>query len=127
MHKNRHLVNHDDLSKHKNELSKNVRDQIKQLVQGGIACQAIIFLIKTEFDELVSSSTIKSEQNMGLDNLYDKVSKITHGKSADRLIALFQAMPNISYVYVKHDVDSGFVTYNKPHSSKYMTALTEDG
>ena len=91
MHKNHHLVNHDDLSKHKNELSKDVCDQIKQLVQGCIACQTINFLIKTEFDEVVSSSTIKSEQNMELDNLYDKVSKIPHRKSANRLIALFQA------------------------------------
>ena len=64
--------------------------------------------------------TIKSEQNMELDNLYDDVSKIRHGKSVDQLIALFQAMPNISYVYVKHDVDSRFVTYNKPHTLKYV-------
>ena len=63
---------------------------------------------------------------MELDNLYDNVSKIQHGKSADRLISLFQAMPDISYVYVKHDVDSGFVTYNKPHISKYVTASTAE-
>ena len=63
---------------------------------------------------------------MDLDNLYDNVSKIPHGKSADRLIFLFQAMPDISYVYVKHDVDSGFVTYNKPHTSKYETASTAE-
>ena len=88
------------------------------------ACQTIISQIKKDFGEVVSSSTIKSEQNMELDNLYDDVSKIRHGKSVDQLIALFQAMPNISYVYVKHDVDSGFVTYNKPHTSKYVTAST---
>ena len=35
-------------------------------------------------------------------------------------------MPDISYVYVKHDVDSGFVTYNKPHTSKYATASTAE-
>ena len=32
MHKNHHLVNHNYLSKHKNELSEAVRDQIKSLV-----------------------------------------------------------------------------------------------
>ena len=35
-------------------------------------------------------------------------------------------MPGISYVYVKHDVDSGFVTYNKSHTSKYATASTAE-
>ena len=63
---------------------------------------------------------------MELDNLYDDVSKIPHGNSADRLIALFQAMPNISYVYVEHDVDIGSVTNNKPHNSKYVTASTSE-
>ena len=124
MHKNHHLVNHNDLSKHKNELSEAVRDRIKSLVQSGIACQTIISQIKKDFGEVLSSSTIKSEQNMELGNLYDDVSKIPHGKSAERLISLFHAMPDISYVYVKYDVDSGFMTYNKPHTSKYVTAST---
>jgi len=38
IHKYHHLVNHDDLFKHKNELSKDVRNRIKQLVQDSIAC-----------------------------------------------------------------------------------------
>ena len=59
-------------------------------------------------------------------NFYDDVSKIPHGKSADWLIALFQAMPDISYVYVNHDVDSGFMTYNKAHTSKYVTTSTAE-
>ena len=63
---------------------------------------------------------------MELGNLYDDVSKIPHGKSAERLISLFHAMPDISYVYVKYDVDSGFMTYNKPHTSKYATASTAE-
>ena len=83
MHKNHHLVNHNDLSKHKNELSEAVCDRIKSLVQSDISCQTIISQIKKDFGEVVSLLTIKSEQNMELENLYDDASKIPHGKSAN--------------------------------------------
>ena len=60
-------------------------------------------------------------QQNEIDSLYEEVSQIPHGQSAERLIKLFESMDDVSFIYVKHNANSGFVTYQKQHLDNRMT------
>ena len=66
--------------------------------------------------------------------LMDTVEK-SHGTPVDHLIVEFSMLNGMSYLYVTHDVQSGFVTYKKEkrdepivedEESKYMAFYTEE-
>ena len=53
-------------------------------------------------------------------------SDIAKVSAAEQLIKLFEGMTDVSFVYVKYHIESGFVTYTKDKGSRTnVTRLTD--
>ena len=111
-------VEKDHIKAHKTDLKETTLERVRELIDSGVTCSGIVQQIRKESGRAVSLSTVQNMKTNEIDSLFEEVSKIPHGKAADRLIALFQSLSNTSYVYVKHNMKSGFVHYQKPRSNK---------
>ena len=105
----------DNTSLNKVDINETVREAVVKYIKNGLSISNIIVAVKSIYNCNISQNTIKKYQFDELDSLYDEVKKIPHGDTAKRLIKLFESMNDVSFVYVKHNFDSGFVTHQKLH------------
>ena len=70
----------------------------------------IISLVKDIYNETVSKCSITAIRDEAINISVNEVSESPIGTTVDRLIAQFSVMNDSSFVYVKHDMASGFVT-----------------
>jgi hypothetical protein len=57
-------------------------------------------------------------RNNCIDDMIESCSERPYGSSVDKLIALFSATPNVSWIYILHNYDSGFVTHTQTSTQK---------
>ena len=85
--------------------------------------QHIIDVIKTSVEISVSLEQIKHQRE---DYIVDMIA-LMNGESkndiaqlsaAEKLIQLFENMINVSFVYGKHEINSGFVSYTKQKTNQ---------
>jgi hypothetical protein len=82
------------------------------LVLSGVAISNITIYIK-KIKINVKYKTIYNLRNEHIQQLLDSCMGNLHGNSVDKLIALFKQTKNVSFVYLLHKYNSGFLTFHK--------------
>ena len=82
-----------------------------------MAIPRIISLFKELFNETISKHSFEGIRNEESNKITNEVSKSPVGTDVDRLIAQFSLKSNVSFVYVKHDINFSFMTYKKNKNS----------
>ena len=100
-----------------------------------MAIPRIISLFKELFNETISKHSIEGIRDEESNKITNEVSKSPVGTDVDRLIAQFSLKADVNFVYVKHDINSSFMTYKKnkssainssPSSNVYISVYTAD-
>ena len=103
---------------------QNVPPAVEKLVKTSFDSQIripqIIKLVKENFGYTLSPDALYKMRSNYYVPLLDNVEKQPYGSSVDKLIAEFKTREDVSFIYVTHDVRSGFVTHkaNKHHLNK---------
>ena len=102
---------------HRNDIDEHIRKQIKIMIKSGCSNTSIRNTIFTSFNITTSIHQISAFREDFINEIINECSNNTNDpppkSSVDRLIKLFRAMDKVNYVYVKHSMNSGFVTYTK--------------
>ncbi len=102
---------------HKGGLSIEMKNEINDLIVSGASNGVIVKFAFTKYKVVLSHDQIRQFKVSRIDNIIKQFSNDGHGQppvtAVDKLIALLRNMDNITYVFVKHNVESGFVTYMK--------------
>ena len=69
---------------------------------------------------------LKVYETKKLIKITNEVSKSPSRTAVDQLIAQFSVMTDVSFIYVKHYMISGFVTYKKNKNSTINSFLSSD-
>ena len=101
------------LSASKHNIDKRVKQSLLNLVTSGSSIVSIQQCIRVQHKVNVSYQTIYNIRTNEINQVLKACSKHPYGSSVDKLISLFKGMDNVSYVYIMHNVESGFVTYRK--------------
>lgn len=125
MHTNHIKIEVEHLYMSKTTMSPKLLKAIERLVHSGSSVRNIQIVIKGTFNVSVSYSCIYDIRNSCINNLIDNCSEVPYGSAVEKLIGLFKNSPNVSFVYVLHNYNSGFVTYamNKLEKAKHKNAL----
>ena len=95
-------------------ISPQVKDKILSLIQCGTPIPNIIHIVKQQDNVNVEYQTIYNMRLKQIDALINSLSRSDpSGPPVNKLISLFESIPNVSFVYVLHRYNSGFVTYRK--------------
>ena len=119
-----------DLRTHSMTVTQEVKDVATQLLEDGATNGVVINNIQSRYNVHLSYHQVHAYRNATINAIIDDQGK--GGKpqksSVDRLLSMFKKMKNVSYVYVKHHVSSGFVTYHKSMSecTTLCTSLTSE-
>ena len=108
----------------KKNLSDHVRNSITSLIDTGSPISNIVLSIYANYKVNVSWQTIYNIRNKKISDLLDKCAVNPCGSSVDRLIEMFKRQTNVSFVYVMHRYNSGFVTYRKSKNNKSVQTDT---
>ena len=125
-HFNHPPLHYDHKAIKSNHLSLNITDFMKKCVNEQMAIPRIISIVKEMFNETVSKHSIEGIRNVEINNITNEVSKSPAGTAVDQLIAQFSVMTDVSFIYVKHDMNSGFVTYKKNKNSTVNSFPSSD-
>ena len=91
-----------------------VKSMIGNLVLSGVTNSAIVDYVQKQFSTVISSNQIRKYKLQEMDDIIGGFGDTNPSPTAvDKLIKLMQSMTNVSYIIVKHDSDSGLVTYQK--------------
>jgi hypothetical protein len=116
----------------KRDLSPTVIERVYQLISSGSGTTSIVNHVCTEFQIVVSHQQIQALKIKHVDELILASGEDPSGSAAERLIQIYKHDDNVTYIYVKHRIDSGFVTYRKDRNSqsevmKVMDPSSENG
>lgn len=122
-----HLPNNPDhLPTTTNDLSEEVQTVVSNHIQIGTAIDTIANMVKQQFDINITHNQIKTMKKQQIENIIadfngNHLSDVAKMSAAEKLIKLFETMSDVSFVYVKHHINSGFVSYQKDRSSDDIT------
>jgi len=112
-HTNHLPVDSTHILTHKSQLlNGKTKEQIYRLIESGRTNNTIVAAIKSEYGVTITNAQVEQFR----EDRVQAILKLTENEvlprsAAERLMALFKNMSNVSYVYVKHNQNSGFVTY----------------
>ena len=92
---------------------------IDQLLSQKVDTKRIADCVSKRFNINLSYDTIRHYHRMNVLHIIDKASKQPYGTPVDQLLHDFERRPDVSYIYVIHSIDSGFVTHYKGMSNSY--------
>lgn len=104
----------------KDIIPEKIMECIHLHLQEGTPVKLIERFIKVQFKKNISYHTIYKIFTDNLTNQFDVCCKNASKSSVDKLISLFETYKNVSYVYLIHKYDSGFVTYRKSPKTKNL-------
>lgn len=97
----------------KHQLDTNVLEAISHQIKQGASTSAIAHSISAQFNVNVSSNLIIGQRDTIINDLIGNFKDYPVGTAVDRLLKIFSSLHNVSYVYVTHNMNSGFVTCRK--------------
>jgi len=101
--------------------------KIKNQLASGATIESIVLSMKQNDRIIITDSQIRKIKD---DMIYDEIiktgEKVSYS-SASRLIQLFKSNEDVSYVYVKHTMQSGFVSYRKTLGINRETVIPHIG
>ena len=112
-HHNHIWIDPKHLSLSKNTIPDYVSKTIHSLIQSGMNIPSIQLYIKTEYKCNVDYQTLYNLRVNQIDDLIEACSEKPFGSSVDRLKYLFKNTPSVSFVYIIHRYNSGFITFRK--------------
>ena len=97
-----------------NDLTEVAKATIGNLVSSGATNASIINYVQIHFNIVISSNQIRKYKLQQMDDIIGNFGDTNPSPTAvDKLIKLMQSMTNVSYIIVKHNHDTGLVTYQK--------------
>ena len=118
------------LSSHITTQTKVISDEVKGFItsslKSGNSIRSIIDLCRDHFHITLSPRQVEEMRFDYIDNMIELLegeekSDVAKMNAAQKLIRLFESMDDVSFVYVKHHIHSGFVTYTKSRGSTTTT------
>ena len=92
-------------------IKEDVRIEINSLIVSGASNIVVINHIRRKFSVLISSSLLQEMRNKMIVDIIEERDDEVHCKSSiDRQLAMFMALEKVSYFYVLHNGNTGFVT-----------------
>ena len=112
-------------------VNSKVENYIRCLLNERVPSTTVSALVFNNYQiTLTSKSIFKFSQKI----LMEAVCQSPHGSPVDVLIADFKQRQDVSFIYVTHDIHSGFVTHQKNHdrdlsfdnSNEYISVYKDD-
>ena len=94
-------------------LPNNVDDFITGCINEGLGSGVTCNLVLKQFERTLTEVDVCHYRDKLSFNLLKQTSKLPYGTPVEQLIAEFQLKKDVSFCYVLHDMNSGFVTYKK--------------
>lgn len=88
-------------------------DDIKVKLKSGSPPMAIVTEVRLKHQTTISLQQVYKLKHDIVDDLIRNLGEEPSNSAAERLIQVFKTYDDVSYIYVKHDINSGFVTYTK--------------
>ena len=109
-------------------LPNNVDDFITGCINEGLGSGVICNLVLKQFERTLTEVDVCHYRDKLSFNLLKQTSKLPYGTPVEQLIAEFQLKKDVSFCYVLHDMNSGFVTYkkNKEHDVPVSNGTDND-
>ena len=101
------------LSRHKNTIEPFIFESIKSLIEAGHDIPSIQMFIKSRYNIFIDYHTIYKYRVNSIESLLKSCNEKPYGSSVDKLISLFKVTKSVSFVYIIHRSNSGFITYRK--------------
>ena len=130
MYHNNHIwINPSHLNTPKKQLNEKAYACILKYAKQSISIRTIMHLVKEEYDCNVDYHTVFNIRLLQINNIIGNFVTNKSQSKINNLIAYFKQMNSVSFVYILHNYDSGFVTYRKKKKSKktekYLSNMTE--
>ena len=98
-------------------IPEGILEDIKRKIQSGTSPTSIVTEFKDKYKVTIfPKQVITMKQNI-VQDLVHSAGEDPSYSSAEHLIQVFRNYMDVSYVYVKHHLQSGFVTYRKKRGS----------
>ena len=106
------------------DLNEQAVQYIRNCVNSHVATANIRSLVQGQFKITVPDSVIRSIRDEAVQYLCSSIEQDPRLLGpAQRLIAMFEAEPGITFLYVTHSLNSGFVTYHRKKMRNYALLL----
>jgi hypothetical protein len=116
-HSNHLPVNQLHLAKSFTSIPDTVKEEIRVKIQSGVTPSAIATEIREIHNLTISQHQIHSMKKQIIQDLIRSAGENPSYSAAERLIQVFKTYTDVSYVYVRHHMQTGFVTYMKSRGS----------
>lgn len=113
MHINHLPINSVHLRQNVSAIPESLIEEIKLKVRSGVTPMAIVNEIQNKNQITISLQQVYKIKQEIVDDLIRNAGDKPSYSAAERLIQVFKTYNDVSYIYVKHDICSGFVTYTK--------------
>ena len=113
MHTNHLPMSTVHLSQPLSVLPEQIIDVIKLKIRSGSAAMAIVSEIRELYHVTISLTQVYNLKHQVVEDMVRSAGEHPSFSAAERLIQVFKTYKDVSYIYVKHDVSSGYVTYTK--------------
>ena len=118
-HTNHIYINPSHLEINKNNIPNHVKENILSLIHSGTPITYINHIVKSQYGINVDYQTIYRMRDNQINDLLKSLSASDpSGAPVDNLINIFKRTENVSFVYVLHKYNSGFVTYRKNRNQR---------
>ena len=112
-HSNHMWIDPKYITQLKNDISPSIIQKVQALIDSGHGIPSIQSFIKISHNVNIDYQTIYNMRLKSIDNLIKQCKETPYGSSVDKLISLFKVTKSVSFVYIIHRSNSGFVTYRK--------------
>ena len=125
-HTNHVYINPSHMSRTKNIIDPNVFNTISNCIQSGISTTNIVQLVHSQHNQNIDYQTIHNLKLNHVNKLITECGGNPASNAVDELIKIFESIENVSFTYILHNYNSGFVTYrkNRNENQKYMFTNT---
>ena len=126
-HFNHVYIHPDHLDTSQSTLTPKVKESINVLINSGTPIPNILHIIKVQHGINLSYQTVYNMKIKQIDHIISNIpTRDPSGSCVDKLLSLFENISNVSFVYVLHQYNSGFVTYRKQRNESKSINITSN-
>ena len=116
------------LSSRINHIPNDIDQFIINHLHERVAPAVIVSLVKQSYNTTLTEGDLYKYRNKVLYSMLNDTVKEPYGTPIDKLIHYFSNKRDVSFMYVMHDMDSGFVTYrkNKTDTSSNQSEINDE-
>ena len=114
------------LQTQKRQVNNTIKTDILDMIKSGIPLANISIYVRNKYKINIDQKTIYNFRLDHIKELIDDCSNSPFGSPVDKLVKLFENSKNVSYVYLTHDIQSGFCTHRKNPKEKNKQVIRLD-